>query len=342
MSDTTRIRWIDRDDAESAVIDEAAEILRSGGLVAFATETVYGLGADATNPEAVARIFAAKGRPSTNPLIVHAADSAMARVHTADWPEHAEMLAEQFWPGPLTLVLPRASDIPDIVTAGRDTVAIRVPEPPVVRALIARVGVPIAAPSANRSMGLSPTTAKHVADDLGDRVDLILDSGPTTIGLESTVLDLTTREPRILRPGPITAGELQHVLGGLRVREVVGDSAATDDRPLPSPGMMAVHYAPRTPAYRLEDATRLPEIEWSEGMALVVVGEHDTAGLPSWLSTFVLEDPVAAARGLYATLHECDRLGLSRILVVLPPDRPEWRAIRDRLQRATRMMGDIP
>ncbi len=237
------IRSIDPVSPDEPTLREAAGILRAGGLVAFATETVYGLGADATNPAAVARIFEAKGRPATNPLIVHVPHRILARRCVADWPEHAEILAKRFWPGPLTLVLPRSELIPDIVTAGHQTVGVRVPQTTVARRLIARARCPIAAPSANRSSGISPTLARHVAADLGDRVDLILDSGQTTVGLESTVLDLTTREPRILRPGPITAEAMEHVLGGVRVREAIGNSAAPD-RPLTSPGQMAVHYAP--------------------------------------------------------------------------------------------------
>jgi L-threonylcarbamoyladenylate synthase len=337
----TRIVSIAPESPDETVIDEAASILRGGGVVAFATETVYGLGADATNPEAVARIFAAKGRPATNPLIVHIPDPSVVRDCVAAWPREAAILAEAFWPGPLTLVLPRSPRIPDLVTAGRETVGVRVPEPVVARTLITAASRPIAAPSANRSCGLSPTLASHVAEDLGDRVDLILDSGQTTIGLESTVLDLTTREPRILRPGPITAFDIEHALGGLRVRDAAGDTAAADEAQF-SPGRMAVHYAPRTPAVRVSSTTELSRFPWPEPSraVLLLIGPHDCPPVPVPDEfRFVLESPEAAARDLYVVLRQCDRMGLERIVVVPPPDRPEWRAVRDRLWRATRSLS---
>lgn len=335
----SRLRHVRPEAPDPAVIAEAAALLRAGNLVAFATETVYGLGADATSEAAVERIYAAKGRPSYNPLIVHAADVEGAKACVADWPGTAEILAATFWPGPLTLVLPKAGIIPDIVTAGRATVGVRVPRPAVARALIEAAGVPIAAPSANRSTGISPTLAQHVDDDLGEAVALILDSGPTTVGLESTVLDLTTREPRILRPGPITGVELMHALGGLRVREADGDSAAADDESHASPGRMAIHYAPRTQAIRFEAGTLDDDHPALDGnVGLLLVGPHDPDAYPRPKHhRIVLDDPVEAAARLYRELHDLDRLVLDRILVVMPPDRPEWHAIRDRLRRATRV-----
>jgi L-threonylcarbamoyladenylate synthase len=334
----SRVRHVRSETPDPALIAEAGALLRAGELVAFATETVYGLGADATSATAVERIYAAKGRPSHNPLIVHAADVAGARQCVADWPEVAEVLASAFWPGPLTLVLPKAGTIPDVVTAGRATVGVRVPRPIVARALIVASGVPIAAPSANRSLGVSPTLSQHVEEDLGEAVALILDSGPTEVGLESTVLDLTTREPRILRPGPITAVELMHALGGLRVREAEGDAAAADDEGHASPGRMAVHYAPRTPAIRYEAGTLAEDDPALEGhVGLLLVGPYDPEAYPRPKHhRIVLGDPVDAASRLYRELHALDRLGLERIVVVLPPDRPEWHAIRDRLLRASR------
>jgi L-threonylcarbamoyladenylate synthase len=335
----SRVIHVRPDMPDAAAIAEAAERIRAGELVAFATETVYGLGADATSESAVRRIYEAKGRPAFNPLIVHAASTKGAQAYVADWPETAALLATAFWPGPLTLVLPKADSIPDIVTAGRATVGVRVPRPKVARALIAAAGVPIAAPSANRSTGISPTLARHVADDLGEAVALILNSGPTEVGLESTVLDLTTREPRILRPGPITAFELMHALGGLRVREADGDSAAADDAPHASPGQMAVHYAPRTEAIRFEPGTLTDDHTALDGnVGLLVVGPHDPDAPPHRPRhhRIVLAEPIAAAARLYRELHDLDRLGLDRIVVVMPPDRPEWHALRDRLRRATR------
>jgi L-threonylcarbamoyladenylate synthase len=336
VSPTTHVLTVDPDDPASDRLEAAAAVLKGGGLVAFATETVYGLGADATNPEAVARIFAAKGRPSFNPLIVHAHDPAMARTCVAGWPEAAGLLADAFWPGPLTLVLPRSGMIPDLVTAGRDTVGVRVPAPNVARRLIAHAGRPIAAPSANRSTGISPTLARHVLDDLDGRIDLILDSGPTTVGLESTVLDLTTVNPRILRPGPITAAQLEHALAGRHVPIHVQARNHPDSRgPLTSPGQMAVHYAPRTRAVRVDRVDDLARVPWPARAALVVVGQHTLPTLPSAIETFELPTPDRAAQELYAVLHQCDALDIDLIVVVFPPDRPEWCAVRDRLRRAT-------
>ena len=185
-------------------IKEAVRIVRAGGLVAFPTETVYGLGADATNPAAVGKIFQAKGRPPTNPLIVHVADIAVGKKYAAEWPKTAQLLAEKFWPGPLTLVLLKSRSIVDEVTAGKNTVGLRVPNHPLALELLRQFNGPLAAPSANRSTRVSPTTAQHVHDELGDKVDLILDGGPCTVGIESTVLDLTVDPPIILRPGAIT------------------------------------------------------------------------------------------------------------------------------------------
>src|SRR5262245_2786343 len=237
----------------------AATVLRGGGLVAFPTETVYGLGGNALDPAAVARVFDAKGRPARNPLIVHVADAGRVPDVAADFPDAARRLAERFWPGPLTLVLPRRDDLPAAVTAGGPTVAVRVPAHPVALDLLRAAGVPVAAPSANRSGELSPTTAEHVRRSLGDRVDLILDAGPTGRGIESTVLDVTGPRPRLLRPGPIPPGVLEAILGPIersRVRESGSGPA------LPSPGQLSRHYAPRTPVELAADdgAGRVAEL----------------------------------------------------------------------------------
>jgi L-threonylcarbamoyladenylate synthase len=332
VSTTTRVIAVDSEEPAPWALEVAAEVLQHGGLVAFATETVYGLGADATNPEAVARIFAAKGRPAFNPLIVHASGTAMARTCVRDWPDAADALATAFWPGPLTLVVPRSERIPDIVTAGGATVGLRVPRPAIARRLITTAGRPIAAPSANRSTRTSPTRAEHVVEDLGGRIDLILDSGPTAVGLESTVLDLTPRHPRVLRPGPITAGEIAHVLG-VNVVETTDEPQPAG--PLSSPGQMDVHYAPRTCAVRVDAPGDLGGLRWPPRAALLVIGPHTIASLSSSLHQFRLETPEAAARDLYAVLHECDRLQLDLVVVLPPPDRPEWAAVRDRIRRAT-------
>jgi L-threonylcarbamoyladenylate synthase len=333
----TRSLSIDPNHPDSSALDEAAHVLRHGGLVAFPTETVYGLGAIATDAAAVARIFEAKGRPATNPLIVHVSGAAMAAELVLDWPEAAATLAAAFWPGPLSLVLPRSPLVPDIVTAGQATVAVREPGSPIARALVARVGHALAAPSANRSCGISPTTASHVLRDLDGLVNLVLDGGPTTVGIESTVVDLTTREPRILRPGPITRIELQHALGGPHVRAAEGDSAATDDAPQSSPGRMATHYAPRTPSVRLDDPDALFDFPWPPRACLLVFGPHEIADPPEMVLHFEhLADPIVASRDLYAALHRCDAVAADLVVVLLPPDLPQWHAIRDRLRRGTR------
>jgi L-threonylcarbamoyladenylate synthase len=332
VSSTTRVIVVDPQEPDASILGLAAEVLRQGRLVAFATETVYGLGADVTNSEAVARIFTAKGRPAFNPLIVHASDAAMARTCAREWPEEAQDLAAAFWPGPLTLVVPRSSLIPDIVTAGRDTVGVRVPTPAVARLLIKQTGRPLAAPSANRSGGTSPTLARHVLEDLEGKVELILDSGQTTVGLESTVLDLTARHPHVLRPGPITAAEIEQVLG-------VTPVASTDEReprgPLSSPGQMAVHYAPKTRAVLLDGPADLERLDWPRRAVLLVIGQHVLPSLPADLPRFDLETPEIAARDLYMVLHDCDDLQVELIVVLPPPNRPEWAAIRDRIRRAT-------
>ncbi|MDR3636919.1 MAG: L-threonylcarbamoyladenylate synthase [Isosphaeraceae bacterium] len=340
MSRTTQVITVDPNRPDPDAIEYAAELLRRGKLVAFATETVYGLGADATNPEAVARIFEAKGRPSFNPLIVHADSTAMARSCVAEWPEIAETLALHFWPGPLTLVLPRSAIIPDIVTAGQATVGVRIPRPLVARDLIERTSRPIAAPSANRSTGISPTLASHVLEDLDGRIDLILNSGQTDVGLESTVVDLTTRQPHILRPGPITANDLERLVGPLRVHEVA-PSSANPSAPMTSPGQSAVHYAPRTRTVRVDDPDDLARFTWPESAALVVLGTPHLPSLPGSLTQrFHLADPETAAHDLYVVLHQCDTSATSLIVILPPPDSPEWHTIRDRIWRASRPWND--
>jgi L-threonylcarbamoyladenylate synthase len=320
---------------EQTAIDEAAEILRRGGLVAFPTETVYGLGANALDASAVARIFAAKGRPSYNPLIVHVPNEAAARDLVSEWPESASRLARAFWPGPLTLVLPKQGSIPDIVTAGLDSVALRVPAHPVALALLRATRLPLAAPSANRSMALSPTTAQHVARSLGERVDLILDGGPTTVGIESTVVDLRGAQPSILRPGLLGAREIEPVAGALAApNETAGDAAR------PAPGMLDRHYAPRA-LLRLFTAAEAPSIV-REASALVARGAR--------VATLVLDassggpgeivrmptDPARYAQRLYATLHDLDEAGSDVVFVQRVPDGDAWAGVRDRLERASR------
>jgi L-threonylcarbamoyladenylate synthase len=324
----TRTLVVSPDAPDPDAILQAAEILRHGGLVAFATETVYGLGADATRNHAVRGIFEAKGRESTNPLIVHIDSIESARPVAAVWPKVAEALAERFWPGPLTIVLPKTPWICDLATAGGDTVGLRVPRPTVARDLIARARLPIAAPSANRSLRISPTLARHVAKDLDGRIDLILDSGPTAVGIESTVLDLTSDPPSILRPGAITAADLAEILGFLP------EIASKPTGLLRSPGLGVVHYSPLTTTYR-GTAADLQDPGLPELCGLLIIGEHSLRNLRGFAHRIELRTPDFAEPALYDSLHRLDDLGLEAILVLLPPDTPEWTAVRDRLIRAT-------
>jgi L-threonylcarbamoyladenylate synthase len=328
----TTIRSIATAEPDEAILDEASEVLRRGGLVAFPTETVYGLGADATNPAGVARIFEAKGRPATNPLIVHAGDIAGLLLAVSEWPPAAETLARTFWPGPLSLVLPRSGLIPDIVTAGLDTVGVRVPDCIVAQRLLYRFGRPVAAPSANRSTHVSPTTAAHVLKDLEGRVDLILDAGPTPVGIESTVLDLTADPPRLLRPGAITAGQIGAVLGV----DVATNPWTSSGESMTSPGQLEVHYAPRASVILLEP-TQIHDHAWPAASYGLIVAGHDLRqdiGSPTFRVDW--RDPARSARELYSTLHRYDEAGLSIIYVVLPPNDDAWQAVRDRLWRASR------
>jgi L-threonylcarbamoyladenylate synthase len=322
-------------------IQRAVEILRSGGLVAFATETVYGLGADANNSQAVDKIFSVKGRPSVNPLIVHVADVAVARRYVADWPESAERLARAIWPGPLTLVLPKGEQIVPRVTAGLATVAIRCPDHPIALELLRQFAGPIAAPSANRSNRISPTTADHVRRELGGKVDLILDGGPCRVGIESTVVDLTSPRPAILRPGAVTQQRLEKILGPVEIHLGGGDS-----KPARSPGQQQVHYSPSTPAFRLSDAdveqfaSLLSGKLGRKGIFLIIRGTELARRLGEWCtpeSTLELPSaPEQYARRLYAALREADDRHAEVIWVQEPPHEPQWDAVRDRIFRATR------
>jgi L-threonylcarbamoyladenylate synthase len=286
----------------------AADLIRSGGLVAFPTETVYGLGANAFDLRAVQRIYEAKGRPSSSPLIVHVADEDMAKSISAEWPRIAHVLAVRFWPGPLALVVKKNPAVPDAVTAGLDSVGIRVPSHPVALDLIQRAGVPIAAPSANRFTQISPTTAEHVRSGLRDRVDMILDGGPTQVGIESTVVTLTREPPAVLRPGMISQVDLEAATG-VAWRSETGSRNTNE-----APGMHPRHYAPRTPFYVLERGERPP------------AGNGRVIDLP--------RDPLAYAAALYAELHKADTERWDWIAVEKPPDKPEWAGILDRIQKA--------
>jgi L-threonylcarbamoyladenylate synthase len=320
---------------EPSVISRAAEVLRNGGLVAFPTETVYGLGANALNEAAVAGIFAAKGRPAKNPVIVHVNDHRAAQELVAAWSDEAQVLAERFWPGPLSLVLPRQSHIPDVVTAGGPTVAIRIPRHPIARALIEASGVPLAAPSANRSNRISATTAEHVQRTLQGRVAMILDGGPTPGGLESTVLDLSGDSPRLLRPGLVTVLEIESALG--KKVDVVHAASLSDD-PLPSPGMLSRHYAPRVPLECIEGSgfARAQELSNSGSrVGWLALGEPPGDIPASVVACPMPHDVADYAARLFATLYALEDADVDRIIVDLPPSTPEWLAVLDRLRRAS-------
>lgn len=311
--------------ADEAGIARAVRVLRDGGLVGFPTETVYGLGADASNPEAVRRIFDAKGRPADHPLIVHLAAPSQVVEWARDVPPDAAALAEAFWPGPLTLILPRASCVSDLVTGGQDTVGLRVPSHPVAHRLLQAFGGGLAGPSANRFGRISPTTAEHVRDDLGERVDLILDGGPSQVGIESTIVDVTGGAPRVLRPGMITAA---------RIEAVLRRGLATDQAGAPRvSGSLASHYAPRTPTV-LVPGDRLVETVTPTDAVLAHHLKPFSIDACLWID--LPDDPVIYARDLYACLRRLDVSGCARILIEDVPAAGDWIAIRDRLNRAAR------
>jgi L-threonylcarbamoyladenylate synthase len=343
-----KILSVDPAAPEATDLGPAVEALRAGGLVAFPTETVYGLGANALDPSAVARIFAAKGRPEYNPIIVHAANTEAARELTSQWPVAAARLADAFWPGPLTLILPKAPHVLDALTAGLANVALRVPAHPLAQALLAAAGLPLAAPSANRSTEVSPTTAEHVVRSLGEAVDVVVDGGPCPVGIESTVVSLASETPTILRPGSITQEDISAVIGVVLMAE------GTRERPgaaLPSPGQMDRHYAPRA-ELRLIDAERSGLVALLEAVPgldaylpvridgrtydeKTAVLAYSTAEYPGAHVVRMPEEAAGYATNLYAMLHELDALGYKRILVERVPDEPEWAGVRDRLQRAS-------
>ena len=316
-------------------IDRAAEILRAGGLVAFPTETVYGLGADATRSDAVLRIFEAKGRPADNPLIAHVADEAMARRYASQWPDSAEHLTRKFWPGPLTLVVPASSIIAKEVTAGGPTVGLRAPDHPIAQALLRAFDGPIAAPSANRSERISPTTAEHVRAELGEQVDLILDGGPCRVGIESTVLDLSGGMPTILRPGAITLEQIAAEIGEVRLGVKQAGKVAA------SPGQRPIHYAPRLPSFRARRTEFVSAVQQllqrQQKLAVLCLGPLEHAPRePIHFIVQLSELAESYAHELYAALRSADESGADAILIEMPPEEPQWLAVRDRLMRATK------
>ena len=307
-------------------LHEAVAILKRGGLVAFPTETVYGLGADASNPEAVARLYEVKGRPKGHPVIVHLGDVGQLTRWAREIPEGATKLAARFWPGPLTLVLMRAAGVGDYLTGGQDTVGLRIPGHAIALELLRQFGGGIAAPSANKFGRISPTTAEHVRNDLGDEVDLILDGGPCEIGIESTIVDLSRSRPVLLRPGRIGAEEIE---AALRVETGPRDPSAPR-----APGNLESHYAPRH-TLRL-----IPSVLWDEVLRTAPLARGVLSFRPrpaSDASAMWIEapsDPVRYARELYASLRTLDASSCDEILVEEPPANAEWGAVRDRLARA--------
>jgi L-threonylcarbamoyladenylate synthase len=311
-------------------IEHAAMLLRDGKLVAFPTETVYGLGANALDAAAVARIFEAKGRPTSSPIIVHVSDFEMVQSVAAEWPPLAQTLVTKFWPGPLTLVLRKTPAVPSLVTAGLNTVGVRMPSHPVALALIAAAKIPIAAPSANRFAQLSPTTAEHVRQGLGDRVDYILDGGECAVGIESTVLSLAGERPVLLRPGGISRAQIEAVIGPL------SQQAATVAEAHPAPGMHPRHYSPRTRLILVRNGT-VPEQGNGAYLQLHVAPSSEVRAL-----VLMSANPAEYAAILYRTLHELDSFGYDWIAVDTPHNDPEWDAIRDRLTRAATCEPKLP
>ena len=317
----------------SADLARAAALLRAGGLVAFPTETVYGLGALALDPLAVRAIYAAKGRPATNPVIVHVPSVAEARGLCASFPPEAERLCAAFWPGPLTLVLPRAAMVPDEVTAGGGTVAVRAPDHPAAQALLKLVGAPIAAPSANRSEHVSPTAAAHVLADLRGRIDAVLDGGACKLGIESTVLSLAHGAPRLLRAGAISRARLEALLGPIAAGPLPSSGA-----PQASPGLHARHYAPAG-VVRLEPRANLGATAraldaWGQGSLGALLCGDGAPPLAGAAVERLPEDPAGYAHGLYAALRALEERGCGCIVIEEPPAGGEWEAIHDRLRRA--------
>jgi L-threonylcarbamoyladenylate synthase len=322
----------------AAAVRRAAATLRAGELVALPTETVYGLAANAFDPAAVNRIYEAKGRPAHNPIIVHVASVAMAKSCVRQWPELANKMAGAFWPGPLTLVLPRSNTIPDIVTAGGDTVGVRWSSHAFVQAVIQECGFPLAAPSANPANQLSPTSAEHVRKALGGKIPLIVDGGQSQVGIESTVLDLSVTPPRVLRPGMIHAESLLAAAPALKMAE--RGLRMPDGGVLRSPGQLPKHYAPKARlvvlSWRDEDQLRSQLATLDSRPSTTYIIAHTRVPLTQAMGQVCVipHDAEAFARAIYAELHRCDAEGAGLIVVEAVPDGEEWRGIADRLSRA--------
>ncbi len=337
----TRVLAVDPHAPEPDVIADAARVLHAGGLVAFPTETVYGLGALALDAQAVARIFVAKGRPPTDPLIVHVSAVGHLAQVLASEPPALRLLADRFWPGPLTVIGPRHPHVPEAVTASGPSVAVRVPAHPVAQALLRATGAPIAAPSANRFSHPSPTTAAHVSADLDGRIDLVLDGGPTPVGVESTIIDLTQSPPAVLRPGGVTVEALRAVLGEVtvRARQLAETETAT------APGEFLRHYAPRTPLTAIDGLPNRMEAILRQALdaaqargqkiGLLVIGPPiPTVSVLAVITLPAGDDFAPTARRLFAALRDLDAAGCDHLYAMLPPPTGLGLAIRDRLIRA--------
>ncbi len=301
-------------------VRRAAQILRAGGLVAFPTETVYGLGADAASEKAVGRLYAVKGRPADHPVIIHFASPDQAFAWAREIPQSARELGQRFWPGPLTLILKRSALAKDFVTGGQDTVGLRVPSHPVAQELLNAFAGAIAAPSANRFGRVSPTTAAHVREDLGKDVDLVLEGGPSDVGIESTIVDLSAGAAALLRPGAISRQQIEAI-----IRLTHGKSSVRHS------GGLERHYAPRTPARMVPAHALDTEISKGKSVAVLAFSRPDER-VDFWLR--MPREPQAYAQRLYAALRELDSANCEQILVEAPPESAAWDAVRDRLKRA--------
>jgi L-threonylcarbamoyladenylate synthase len=310
-------------------IEQAAAILENGGLVAFPTETVYGLGADASNVEAVKKVYAAKGRPRNHPLIVHLARVDQVEAWAQSFSSDARRLAERYWPGPLTLIVKRAAHVNDLVTGGQDTVALRVPSHPIAHALLAAFGGGVAAPSANRFGRVSATTAEHVRTEFGSTIDCVLDGGATDVGIESTIVDVSSDAPALLRPGHITARQLEETL-----QRTLASPGGASPR---APGTLAKHYAPQTPLMVMEAdlVLELAATMVRQGGKVAVLARSALQPVMSGLTWVAApRDAAGYAHDLYANLRALDAAGCNAILVEQPPLAAEWAAVLDRLMRA--------
>ncbi len=329
----------------AAAIEQAAALLRAGELIGLPTETVYGLAADALNPDAVRKIFSAKGRPADHPLIVHLPDASSLPEWACDIPDEAFLLAQACWPGPLTLILKKSAAVPVEVTGGQPTVGVRVPNHPVALALLRAFGSGVAAPSANRFGRISPTTAAHVRDELGDRVAMVLDGGPCAIGIESTIVDLSRGQPVILRPGAVSAEDIAAIIGRRTAHRgeitAVANNETSDDTPRVS-GSLAAHYAPVTPLLLVAagelSATLAEHI--GKGKNVAVLARHEPSmPQPGVVWSRAPADAAGFAQTLYARLRQLDQSGVDLIIIEAPPDSPQWHALNDRLTRAATGAG---